>query len=210
MTSLGLRAIRLEDDADAWRSAGFDVARDGAVHLSGLRVELERDDATGWSWWSDEDRTGDIDAIVTTWVTEPPPPAAAHPIGRIGVDHVVLRSPDLDRTTSAFEGLGIACRRVRDVGSDEKPFQQRFFRVGPVILELVGDPSSSSEGPASIWGLALTVDDLDTAVARLGPACGRAKDAVQPGRRIATVRTTDLGISLPVALMSPDPRRSRS
>jgi len=51
--------------------------------------------------------------------------------------------------------------------------------------------------------LALECDDLDLAAHRLGEALGTVKDAVQPGRRIATVRTKELGISVPIALMSP-------
>ena len=86
--------------------------------------------------------------------------------------------------------------------------QQRFFRLGGVILELVGAAEPTGDGPMSIWGLACNVADIDAAAQRLGPACGAPKDAVQPGRRIATVRTRDLGISLPIALMTPDPRHA--
>ena len=40
-----------------------------------------------------------------------------------------------------------------------------------------------------------------------GEGLGTVKDAVQPGRRIATVRTKELGISVPIALMSPHHHR---
>lgn len=208
MSPLAIRSVRVADDPDSWRAAGFTVT-DDLVALEGLAIEVGGDGPPSWSWTaldSGGEARGDVAGIATGWTDDPPPPASPHEIGQVGIDHVVLASPDLASTTEAFEDLGIACRRMRDAGTDDRPFQQRFFRVGPVILELVGDPDRHDEGPASIWGLALTVDDLDAAVARLGPACGRAKDAVQPGRRIATVRTKDLGISLPVALLSPDPR----
>jgi hypothetical protein len=37
---------------------------------------------------------------------------------------------------------------------------------------------------------------------------GRVKDAVQPGRRITTLRTRDLGTSVRTVLMSPAPPRA--
>ena len=58
------------------------------------------------------------------------------------------------------------------------------------------------DGPASFWGLVVNVADIDAACERIGE--GRVsppKDAVQPGRRIATVRG-EVGLGLPVALMT--------
>ena len=46
------------------------------------------------------------------------------------------------------------------------------------------------------------MEDLEAAAAHLGEHVGRIKDAVQPGRRIATVRDS-AGLGLPVALMTP-------
>jgi len=49
----------------------------------------------------------------------------------------------------------------------------------------------------------LIVDDLDAACDLIGrDRISAPKDAVQPGRRIATVRA-DVGLGLPVALMTP-------
>ena len=64
-------------------------------------------------------------------------------------------------------------------------------------------PGSETGGPARIWGLALTTDDLDGAVERLGPLVTEPKAAVQPGRRIATIDTRGLGIGIALALMTP-------
>ena len=58
-------------------------------------------------------------------------------------------------------------------------------------------------GPAAFWGIVLIVDDLDAACDLIGPdRISPPKDAVQPGRRIATVRA-DVGLEIPVALMTP-------
>jgi hypothetical protein len=83
--------------------------------------------------------------------------------------------------------------------------RQHFFRLGEVILELIGSPDTPGEGDPGFFGLAHTVRDLDAAAALLGEHLGDTKDAVQPGRRIATLRHRELGMSVATALMSPEP-----
>jgi hypothetical protein len=51
----------------------------------------------------------------------------------------------------------------------------------------------------------VTVDDLDALGALLGEHLGDAKDAVQEGRRIATLRHKELGMSVATAFMTPEP-----
>jgi hypothetical protein len=59
--------------------------------------------------------------------------------------------------------------------------------------------------PAFFWGLAFVAADLDATVATLGEErVSEVREAIQPGRRIATLRR-GAGLSLPVALMSPRP-----
>ena len=84
--------------------------------------------------------------------------------------------------------------------------QQRFFRMGEAILELVGPPQRAGDGPCRIWGYALVTDDIDASAAHLGDRCSPPKPAVQPGRRIATIRTRELGIGPTIALMTPHVR----
>ena len=62
--------------------------------------------------------------------------------------------------------------------------------------------SGRRRGARAFWALVAVVGDLDAAAERLGPRLGAARDAVQPGRRIATVRR-DAGIGPALALMSP-------
>jgi hypothetical protein len=69
-----------------------------------------------------------------------------------------------------------------------------FLRLGELILEVVERPGAS----VALWGLVVVVPD----VGALGPLVDEAKDAVQPGRRIATVRP-EAGLGVPVAFMSP-------
>jgi hypothetical protein len=84
--------------------------------------------------------------------------------------------------------------------------RQAFIRSGEVILEVVGPvEASDDDGPAGFFGLAHTVADLDRTSQLLGAALGRVKDAVQPGRRIATLRHRDVGMSVATAFMSAEP-----
>jgi hypothetical protein len=75
-----------------------------------------------------------------------------------------------------------------------------FHRLGPLVLEVVG----GGERP-SLWGFVVVVADLDACARELGPLLGDVRAAVQPGRRIATVRK-EAGVTVALALMTPQPR----
>jgi alpha-beta hydrolase superfamily lysophospholipase len=60
-----------------------------------------------------------------------------------------------------------------------------------------------------LWGLALLAPDLDRTVGALAPHAGAVRDAVQQGRRIATLERS-AGLAVPVALMSPRSDRARA
>lgn len=204
-----LHSLLLGDGPGRWQDAGFTVAGD-AVVVGPVRIRCTGDGGGPNRWelaTGSTDVTDDVDGIATAAAPdEPEAGPVEHPNGISGFDHLVLRSPDLDRTTAALGALGLDCLRVRDTRTGEEAVQQRFFRLGPVILELVGPPQPVGEGPATIWGYALVADDLDATAAFLGDRLGPLRDAVQPGRRIATLRTRELGISVPVAVMSPHVR----
>jgi len=206
--AIWLDALVTGDEPAAWRAAGF-ALHDDEVAIGTVRV-LCTGDGRGHDRWrlraDDEVVPTSVDGLGTSVTDRAPPGPVEHPNGVSRLDHVVLRSPDLDRTTEALGALGLDLRRTRDVGSGEGAMQQRFFRMGEVILELVGPPSPVGDGPCSIWGLALVTDDIDASAAHLGAACSPPKPAVQPGRRIATVRTRELGIGPTIALMTPHVR----
>ncbi len=65
------------------------------------------------------------------------------------------------------------------------------------LLELV-ERAEAPPGRAALWGVTFVVDDVDVPRAHVGPA----KAAVQPGRRIATVRE-GAGLGVSVALITP-------
>ena len=71
-----------------------------------------------------------------------------------------------------------------------------------MIFEVVGSPETASDGPSTLWGITYTVADIDATAAFFGDRTGPVKDAVQPGRRITTLRHRDLGMSVHTAVIS--------
>jgi hypothetical protein len=187
--------ILLADPPQAWEELGFTVV-DGVVALGGVRLRLGAG-GHGIAEWKlrGELRDSDLDGLPTSTSDAAPPELVEHPIGATGVDHVVALTPDFDRTVARLRAAGLDYRSSRDAGNG---FRQAFFVLGPCLLE-VGGPS---EGDVRFWGLTLVVDDLDAAAEHLGERLGRVKDAVQPGRRIATLRR-EAGLDVPVALITP-------
>jgi hypothetical protein len=181
---------------------GFAVDDAGNCLIGGVRLVIEGGDQGLCAWSLDGiESGGGIDGLATHrapyLAPAGPGPDVAQPNGVTAIDHLVVTSPDPDRTTAALRAVGLEPRRTRDAGR----LRQTFFRLGPVILELVGPPEPDGDGPARFWGIAFTVTDLDATARHLGERLGRVKDAVQPGRRIASLRR-EAGLSLPVALMS--------
>ena len=211
MSGVTIDAITVADPPEAWAAAGFSVDDDGTCRIGEVRVRLVGRDhgkrIIGWSLRGTPAGAldGSLDGLPTTPSDAPPAEPGDHPNGATSIDHVVLLSPDLARTTTAIEALGIPLRNQRDSDTYGAPMRQHFFRLGEVILELIGSPDAPGEGDPGFFGLAHTVADLDAAAALLGDHLGSAKDAVQDGRRIATLRHRELGMSVATALMSPEP-----
>lgn len=203
------------DQPEAWQAAGFAVGDDGRCRIGSVAVRLvggeQGQEGRGVVGWSLRGVAGDrteVDGVPTTPSTAPPLTGEAprHPNGTTHVDHVVLLSPDLARTTAALADLGLEVRRERDGELGGALVRQVFYRLGEVILELVGAPDVAGEGPARIWGITHTVADIDATAALLGERTSPVKDAVQPGRRITTLRTRELGMSVRTAFISPHVR----
>lgn len=199
-----LAELSIADEPDAWRAAGFTVDAAGQCVVGHVRLWLRPEEgASGIIAWAlgGVDGISSIDGLATTAPALDPPEPWTHPNGSMQLDHVVLATPDLDRTTAALEAVGVHARRVRDASPS---LRQVFFRLGEVILEMVGSPvpDPHDDRPVALWGLVANVEDLDATKAALGDLLGNPKDAVQPGRRIATLRTRDIGIGTAVAFMS--------
>jgi hypothetical protein len=204
-----LDSLTVADRPEPWSALGFAVDGDTCV-VGEVRIRLAGPDAgRGLAGWSlREIETTELDGLATTRSDRQPPGAApAHPNGVTGLDHVVAISPALDRTVAALRGAGLDLRRVREEPTPAGAPRQAFFRLGATILEVVQEPAEASERaggdrPAFFWGLAFLAPDLDATVAGLGDRVGEIRPAVQPGRRIATLRRS-AGLGVPIALMTP-------
>jgi hypothetical protein len=194
-----LAALQIADPPEAWEALGFSVSAEGVVVLGDVELWLDAA-GRGITGWTLRRITlhHDVDGLPTGVTSDPPPPEMPHPNGAMGLDHVVVTTPDFDRTSAALEGAGIPLKRVRDAGG----FRQGFRRLGPAILEIVEAPKMPP-GPARFWGLVVVVADLAGVRARLAPHVGEIRDAVQPGRQIATLSET-AGLSPRIAFMDPE------
>ena len=203
-----LAALAVADEPAAWTDAGFAVDDGGRCWLGDVAVALTPGTGRGVQAWSLDGVDGPLDGLpALDLLPEAPVDAAVlHPNGTTAIDHVVVMTPDLDRTVAALEGAGLEARRVRDAEAGGRPIRQVFFRLGDPVLEVVGPPEPSGDGPARFFGLALTVADLDATATALGEHLGEVKDAVQPGRRIASLRRS-AGCTTALAFMSPPPPR---
>jgi hypothetical protein len=226
MSAATIDQLTLADESASWSALGFTVA-DGRCQLG--RVELllagaqegsasGSDAGSGVVEWSLRGLSsaalspeGELDGLPTTISQRPlPEPAPAHPNGVLAIDHVVAISPAFERSVAVLEAAGLDLRRVREEPTPAGAPRQAFFRLGPEILELVEEPAEIAQrrggragfdSPVRFWGLALLVQDIEHTAEALAPHVGEVRAAVQPGRRIATVRRS-AGLAEPLALMS--------
>jgi hypothetical protein len=213
MSGVSIEQLVLADEPERWAALGFAVEGD-AVQLGAVRLRLAGENAgrgiVGWSLRGLA--STELDGMPTTRAdgAETAGASAGHPNGVVAIDHVVAMTPALDRTVRALRDAGLDLRRIREQPTPAGAPRQAFFRLGAEILEVVQEPAQviaargdgGADRSARLWGLAFVAPDLDRTVAALGEHAGEAREAVQPGRRIATVRRS-AGLALPVALMSP-------
>ena len=216
-----LVALTVADISDTWVALGF------ALHDNHTTVGRTRHDFVGTeagkgivAWTLQGDGlvgVTSIEGLPTTVVTgvntQPPKAPVEHANGITSIDHLVLMTPDVERTVSTLEGLGLACRRRRQGQAYGKPMSQAFFWLGDpdggdadkVVLEVVGSPDvdpQAAQQPARFFGIAYTVANLDATGAFLGELMKAPVDAVQTGRQIATI-SSKAGATVAIALMTP-------
>jgi len=199
--------FEVADPPEPWSRAGFTVDADAVCRVGGVGIRLTGRvggaGLVGWSLRGVPADVTDVDGVPTMSRDAPRVSPATHPNGVVAVDHVVLLSPDVDRTVNALAGLGVRPRRERDGELGGQAIRQVFFRLGEVIVEVVGAPHAEGDGPATLWGLTYVVADVEATAKALGDRTSPVKDAVQPGRRITTLRHRDFGMSVRTALISP-------
>src|ERR1019366_3378672 len=178
--------LTLAEEPAAWEALGFALDGESCL-LGGVRIRFTGSGSgRGIVGWSLRDvRSTELDGLPTTASESPPPAegkeAGTHPNGARAIDHVVAMTPFFERSVETLKAAGLDLRRVREQPTPAGAPRQAFFRLGREILELVQEP------------------------AEIVASAGEIRPAVQPGRRIATVRRS-AGLTVPLALMSPDER----
>ena len=195
--------LRVGSDPLKWQRIGCEVTLDGRIPMLFCSLMVSFDAPEGLSAWGISSLDPSITEIdgIATFVADPMEPMLCdHPNSGTELDHVVVMTNSLDRTCGAItEATGAPLKRIRDLGS----MRQGFHRIGRggLIVEVVERPEIT-DSVACLWGVVINVADLDHAVEMIGSdLIGAAKDAVQPGRRIATLRP-EAGLGTAVALMS--------
>jgi len=185
------RALDVPGDPAIWEPLGFapgELVGDVWVRFGAPALELSIEGLAG--------EAPDGLPLLQAEASPPAPPAGhgVHPNGALAIDHVVALTGAMDRTLAALAGAGLELRRER-----RAPARQAFFNLRTLVLEVVEAPGRE---PA-LWGFTVVVEDLDA----LGAPVGEPRDAIQPGRRIATV-PKDAGLPVALAFMTPRPQRS--
>ena len=203
-----LTGVLLADDPASWSAAGF-VVDDGCVQVGPVTVVLGSASATPQLAFDRAHPTGAAHLDGVLWTVRPASTAVApaHPNGIDGFDHLVITAPSLERVREAVTGAGFEIRRERATRIAGTDATQLFAFAGGVLLEIAAMTAPSEVAavgaePATVWGISLTAPDIDATAAWFGDDCGPVNQAVQPGRRIATVRHRNLGLSMSLALMT--------
>ena len=189
-----------------WAQVGINFSHDGVFAIGEIALRINETLPPGvhsWALSNIDSTVVSIDGISTTGNVANDRiehnDAQGFVLTPLGIDHVVVNTPDLERTSLALhEATGAELKRIRDAGNGVR---QGFHRLGDVIIEIVSAPSMPP-GNASLWGFVLNVADVHEVAAYLGPdVLSPPKPAVQKNRLIATFRGA-VGIGVPVALMS--------
>jgi catechol 2,3-dioxygenase-like lactoylglutathione lyase family enzyme len=137
----------------------------------------------------------------------PPPPSAlltTDSSAVIGLDHVVIRTPDPERAAALYGArLGLDLRLDRS--NPEWGARLMFFRCGDLIVEIAHDLRAGvSSGPDQFRGLSWRVPDAGSARHRLRAAgldVSEARPGRKPGTRVFTVRDRTCGV--PTLMLEP-------
>ena len=182
--SLVLAGLDVAGDADAWRAAGFTVDDNSAIRAGHLRIQTGVG-AKGIAAWT----------LADAPVVDPD----EHANGTTLLDHLVVFTDDVERTTAAYAALGLdRARHTRELGNGTA---QVFFRAGEVIIELVG-PIADVTGER-FSGTALTVRvHLDMCVRGSVSTSVRSSMRCNPVDALQLCTTAMIGLTVPDAFMS--------
>jgi catechol 2,3-dioxygenase-like lactoylglutathione lyase family enzyme len=123
-----------------------------------------------------------------------------------GLDHVVIRTANIDRAVANFGGrLGLDLRLDR--ANEQWGARQLFFRCGEGVVEFGASlKAPASDAPDSFGGLAWRVTDAEAAQARIAAAgfdVSEVRTGRKPGTKTFTVRDAPGGVPTIMIQQSP-------
>lgn len=135
----------------------------------------------------------------------PPTPSQAEGFVA-GLDHVVIRTSNIDRAVANFGGrLGLDLRLDR--ANPGWGARQLFFRCGDAVVEFGASlKAPASDAPDSFGGLAWRTADPDAARAAMAAAgfdVSEVRTGRKPGTKVFTVRDAPAGV--PTLMLSAEP-----
>lgn len=198
-----LKELVVGDEPAVWERLGFLV--DGNRCRVG-HVDVVFDPSVGKGirkWTLVGEGPDSLEGVPTDWSPNAIEAAGPHPNGIYEIDHVVLTTPDIERTIATMAAIDVPALRTRETNTYGAPMMQVFFKLGQPILELIGPKEPAGDQGARFFGLAFTSEDLELTGKTMGDALHPSKDAVQPGRRIATLDKA-AGSTIGIAVMSAD------
>src|SRR4051794_16477022 len=119
-----IEQLTIGSDPGAWADAGFALA-DGGMTVGETPLAFAGEGTLGWRLTGVESEIDGLPVAVPAERASGGP----HPNGATRIDHLVVFTPDLERTTGALEAIGVERRRVREVEVDDSPLRQGFFRL---------------------------------------------------------------------------------
>ena len=198
-TGAGERAQRLSavlEDGEGLKSLVFATADIERAYRRCERVGLApgaivRRVGAPASFRANIERTHGVRIFVIEADPASKPPALAGDMSVLALDHVVIRSQDMERAAALYGArLGLDMRLDREVGGR----RLMFFRCGDAIVELAHDPALGAD---LLWGLSWRVAAADTARERLANAgldVSEVRQGMKPGTRVFTVRDATCGV----------------
>jgi hypothetical protein len=194
---ISLVGIGVPDASAAWASIGFSVV-DRAIPVANGALLFDVD---GLVVAGDDSLSPELDGVQLS--SGRPLLPVDHESGAFELDHVVLLTDSLERTSTAVHQLlGLERRRVRETASVRQAFHRFADAVGSrgCIVEVV---ESDRVSGTTVMGVVFNVADLHDLAGRLGPdVLSAPKPAVQQGRYISSIRRK-VGLGTAVALMTP-------
>lgn len=129
-----------------------------------------------------------------------PTPKCAPPAGDrdiLGLDHVVVRTPDPERAVALYGGrLGLDLRLDRT--NPERGNRLLFFVCGDLVVEVSHDTRKGvGGGRDAIWGMAWRSADVQRSRARMqaaGVAVSEIRTGNRPGTEVFTVKSHTAGV----------------